>query len=418
MTKASSVLISLMLFFGMARAEDEGKVSIAGAFAEIGWDGHFSSGGWVEFRLVATGGGAFTALLETSEGKVLEGLTPISAKLELNDGAGTRQTRLILPITSTRLVKISLTGATGTATKRFAPSSQALELDGSRLPLEPSLYLAGHTILGRLEPSAALAALAGGASLPEAPVGLPRGNLGLGAVEHSQPPLRLLQVLAKLAPEVAAPSRRHEALAFWCVAAFVVLLGLYGLKRHHVPFIYALAGSSLGLAGVGWWAIAPQAAFNETSQVILVGASGWGTKWVVHSRYCLRAEWTLPAGALPLEGQTRIARSHSVDGTTLTWAGWQKLRYLTAPTATRIPMRLERKQLINDSQLPLEKIFVRGYGRQEPLAVGAKRGLQARIYETLPWDEYTELLQVLPDGAVIAQQNKNMIVALPEETKP
>ena len=68
--------------------------------------------------------------------------------------------------------------------------------------------------------------------------------------------------------------------------------------------------------------------------------------------------------------------------------------------------------LSNQSSQPLEQIFVRGYGRQEPLAAGASRQLETKTFETLPWDEYLDLMQILPDGAVIAQQNGVLMVAL------
>ena len=244
MTRVQIYLVALLLLFGVARAEDEGVVQIPGAFAELGWQGQFSSQGWVEFRLVATSSGAFTAKLETSEGRVLEGLTPITANLELPDETGIRETRLILPIMTTRIVKITLSGATGTVTKRFEASAAPLELDGTRLPIEPSLYLSGHTIFGRLEPQTALSALAGGANLPEIPTGLPMGSTGLGAIKIPATQVKLLKVLEKYAPSAKAPERRHFALGLWSVGAFIVLLFLYSLKRSELRYAVGLAAGS------------------------------------------------------------------------------------------------------------------------------------------------------------------------------
>ncbi|MEY4530902.1 MAG: hypothetical protein RLZZ156_1623 [Deinococcota bacterium] len=409
-------VIAVLLLFGMARAEEEGTVQVPGAFAEVGWNGRFSSQSWVEFRLVATNSGAFKAKLETSEGRVLEGLTPITASLELPDEAGVRETRLILPITTTRMVKITLSGATGTVTKRFEPSATPIELDETRLPLEPSLYLAGQTILAQLEPKTALSALAGGANLIEIPTSLPVGNTGLGGVKNHAPQVKLLNILEKYAPTAKAPERRHFALGLWSVVTFVVLLGLYSLKRSDLRYTIGLAVCSSILAVVGWWASQPIAPFHETKRTVLIGARGWGLKWTIHARFSLRPDWVLPAGVLPLEGTNHIQRDYQIGSTKLQHAGWQQIRYLTPPTATRIPMRLENGKLINESSAKLDKIFIRGLGRQEPLAVGASRQIQSQIYETLPWDEYVDLMQVLPEGTVMAQQEGGtLLIALAEQ---
>jgi hypothetical protein len=417
MTRVGIFLVAWLLLFSMAQAEEDGLVRIPGAFAEIGWAGQFSSESWAEFRLVATNSGAFTAKLETSEGRVLEGLTPITASLELPDEAGIRETRLILPITTTRMVKITLSGATGTVTKRFEPSAKPLELDGIRLPSEPSLYLTGHTIFGRLEPRTALSALAGGANLKEIPSGIPIGNTGLGAVQSKTDQIKFLKILEKYAPTAKAPERRHTALSFWSVGVFIVLLGLYSLKRSDLRYTIGLAVCSCILGGLGWWASQPKAPFHENKRIVLIGARGWGLKWTIHARFSLRADWTLPAGALPLEGENHIQRDYKINSTTLRHAGWQQIRYVTPPMATRVPMRLENNKLINESTQPLEKIFIRGSGRQEPLAVGAGREIQSQIYETLPWDEYVDLMQVVPEGSVLAQQTDGTLLIALAETK-
>ncbi len=415
MSRAGWVILLYIFGFGLAQAADEGVVRVPGAFAEVGWNGRLTSGGWVEFRLVATAAGAFYAKLETTEGKVLEGLTPITANLELPEGVGTRETRLILPIMTTRMVKITISGATGSAVQRFEPSNTALELNASRLPIEPSLYLTGHRILGRLEPSIALATLAGGAHLELQPTGLPVGALGLGAITKMAPHKALLEQLAAFAPEASPPARHHELLGFWSVAAFVVLLGLLSLKRFDFRYLVAIAIGSIGLGGLGFWASLPSTSYVETTRDVLIGARGWGVKFQLHSRYSLQPEWNLPAGALPLE-QNHIARQYSNEKTVLQHAGWQKIRYVTMPTATRVPLRLEANKLVNESPIAVEQIFVRGRGNQEVLEAGSSRVLTNKIYGTLPPDQYLGLLQVLPDGTVIAQQaNTTMIIALPEQ---
>ncbi len=412
MSRAWFLVVALVLLLGVARAE-EGLVQIPGAFAEIGWNGRFSSGGWVEFRLVATSGGAFSAKLETSEGKVLEGLTPVSAWLELPEGAGVRETRLLIPIVSTRLVRLTLSSTTGTVTKRFEPSAGWLELDSTRLPKDPSLYLAGHTIFGQLEPSVALAAVAGGANLRRTPIGLPRGNLGLGSTDSDVRPMKLLEILKEFAPTVAAPERRHTVLGLWSVGVFIVLLGLYNLKRTEPRYTIGMAVCSAFLAGLGWWASLPKAPFLEAQRQVLIGAKGWGTRWTIHARYALRPDWRLPTGALPLE---RLERLHRQTETVFIAKGWQQIRYLTPPTAVRVPIRLENGKLINQSKSTLEKIFIRGIGRQEPLASGATRTITNQIYQTLPWDEYTEAMQLLPENTVMAQQpDGTLLIALTDK---
>jgi hypothetical protein len=252
--------------------------------------------------------------------------------------------------------------------------------------------------------------------LQTAPNGLGQGRWGMGTIAAPHTPLRLLEVLPKYAPEVLPPERRHPMLGFWCVGVFVVLLGLYSLKRHDWRFALGLALCSVGLAGVGAWASAPIAPFAENTQTMLIGANGWGTRWELVSRFSLRSEWTLPPSALLLEPDRRIERHHTSQSTTLKLAGWQRVHYVLPPKASRLPIRLQNGKLYNDSKQPLERIFVRGYGRQEPLAAGASRQIQATIYETLPWDEYTDLMQTLPDGAVMAKQAQTLLIAL--EARP
>jgi hypothetical protein len=415
MVRVSFLLVAMLLLFNVARAEEEGIVRVPGAFAEVGWNGRFSSGAWVEFRLVASGSGVFSAKLETSEGKVLEGLTPVTAALELPDGVGIRETRLLLPLVTTRLVKLTLISASGQATGRFEPSSEALELDGLRLPLDPGLYLRGHRVLSQLEPSIALATLAGGANLLQIPTGLPRGALGLGAVNGSQKQINMLSELEKLAPKATLPARRQPLLGFWSVGIFVVLLWLYSLRRADVRYAIGLAVCSACLAFLSWWASQPIAPFTEVKRSVLIGAKGWGLKWTVYSRFSLRADWNLPPGALPLEGEKRIERLHLATNTKLRQAGWQQVRYVVPPVATRVPIRLANRRLFNDGAVPLEKIFIRGIGRQEPLGVGSSRAVESQIYESLPWDEYMDFMKILPEGAVIAQQSDGtLLIALAE----
>jgi hypothetical protein len=110
-----------------------------------------------------------------------------------------------------------------------------------------------------------------------------------------------------------------------------------------------------------------------------------------------------------------IERQYSSKETRLKLSGWQRVHYLLPPKASRIPIALVGNKLSNQSSQPLEQIFVRGYGRQEPLAAGASRQLESKTFETLPWDEYIDLIQILPDGAVIAKQNGVLLVALQGE---
>lgn len=418
MSRAFALLAALwLLCAAVTRADSEdGTVRLPGAFAEIGWAGKISVPSWVEFRLVATGADAHSAKLETSEGKVLDGLTPIRATLELPEGVGTREARVLVPLTSTRIVKITLTSSTGSLTKRFEPSSNSIELNGNRLPPEPALYLSGQQIFGQLEPETALPALAGGATLEEAPSGLGKGKWGMGAVATPHTTVRLLEVLPKYAPQVLAPERRHALLGIWSVGVFVVLLGLYSLKRHDWRYGVGLALCSTVLAGLGAWANQPKAPFNEARQTLLIGANGWGVRWEILTRFALRSDWKLPPSALLLEKNRLIERDYSAQHSSLNFAGWQRLSYTLPPKASRIPIRLVNGTLYNDSATPLEEVFVRGYGRQEPLGAGANRQIEAKTFETLPWEDYIDLMQALPDGAVIAKQNGTLLVAL--ESQP
>jgi hypothetical protein len=339
-------------------------------------------------------------------------LTPIRAKLDLAQGSGVRETRVLVPLLSTRLVKITLLSETSSATIRFEPSGTAFELDGNRLPPDPGLYLPGQRILGQLEPQTALPALAGGAVLEQVPSGLTTGHWGMGTAGKAHSSLRLLEVLPKYSPPVPPPERHHPVLGFWSVGVFVVLLGVYSLKRLDWRYGVGLAWCSVVLAGVGAWAIQPKAPLSESKNTLLIGANGWGTRWEVFSRFSLRADWSLPASAWLLESGRNIEREYTTQATHLKLGGWQRVSYVLPPQASRIPIRLIGNRLHNDSTQPLEQIFVRGYGRQEPLGGGASRQIEAKTFETLPWDEYIDLMQALPDGAVMAKQNGVLLIAL------
>jgi hypothetical protein len=234
-------------------------------------------------------------------------------------------------------------------------------------------------------------------------------------VEGLQKQIDLLPELEKLAPKAVVPERRQPLLGLWAVGIFVVLLGLYSLRRSDVRYTIGLAFCSAFLALLGWWATLPVAPFSELQRSVLIGAGGWGLKWTVYSRFSLRSDWDLPSGALPLEGEKRVERLHLASGTTLRQAGWQQVRYVVPPVATRVPIRLKDGRLFNDGTVPLEKIFIRGVGRQEPLGVGSSRAVESQIYETLPWDEYVDFMKILPEGAVIAQQpDGTLLIALVE----
>jgi hypothetical protein len=173
-----------------------------------------------------------------------------------------------------------------------------------------------------------------------------------------------------------------------------------------------LALCSVVLASVGAWASQPKQRLAESKTILLMGANGWGTRWEVVSRFSLHSQWTLPPSAMLLEPKRSIERDYSIEQTHLKLAGWQRVSFVLPPQASRIPMRLVGNTLHNDSAQPLEQVFVRGYGRQEPLGAGASRQIIFKTYETLPWDEYLELMQVLPDGTVMAKQNGVLLIAL------
>jgi hypothetical protein len=405
--------------FALAQvAADSGIARIPGAEATLGWQGEFSSGAWVEFRLVATGGGAFRATLETAEGSRLEGLTPITAKLEVSDAPGTRESRLLVPIMTTRVVKLSISGGTGSRSVRLEPKANALRINSERVPLEPGLYLSGHKIEGTLEPTTALAALAGGAQLAATPR-LPSGALGLGGVDDSSRALNWFELLRRVEVQTTPPNRQSEVLALWCMAAFVVMIGLFSARRFDPKWLVMAAGGSATLALIGWLAWQPISTRAEAQTKVLIGARGWGLAWNVQKRFELRLEdargWRLPPSAMILQ-PAKLARQYELEQTWVRASTWRFVTYLEPPKATRIPLRFEEDRLINDSSMKLEQLFILGHGALEPLLPNATRVISKATevaYAPEPYDAWAEFLPLGTALARVAGQN-TWLIALPE----
>jgi hypothetical protein len=330
---------------------------------------------------------------------------------------------LLVPLFVKRPVKLTLSSSVGRQSVKLEPFSQVPEVSESAS--HPAAYLGGARLSGDLEPSAALTALAGGATVARAP-GLERlaaGVIGLGALgldtrglEEGGRGGRVLSAtaLANLAgtfvPEAQAPPRAAQGLALWCVAALIAVLALYSARRLDWRFTVASSAFAAVVGVVGFAALQPADTHAERKQNVLIGARGWGLQLEVYSRFNTRGgDATLAPGSQTLEA---VARRYTLDGTRVTMKPWSRLAYWTPPKAARVPLRVSSRWIENTGDERLENVYVVGHGLLEPMG-RIRRDLIAPTGAFAP-QEYDAFSRLLPQGAAVAKLEGVIVIALPE----
>jgi hypothetical protein len=394
----------------------EPDLTLPGAEVRLGWGGGFVSGAWSELTLTATGGDAYTATLETSDGTIRTGLKPIRARLEVAAGSGVRSETLLVPLFVKRPVKLTLQSALGTKSVKLEPFAQTP--DGNLLASSPAAYLGGVRVSGDLEPSAALTALAGGASVTANLERLPSGALGLGDLQRettgeARPTSSVTvgNLIAALAPDANPPERQSLALALWSVAAFIGVLGLYSARRLDARFSIAGAGLALVFGAVGFAALQTEAPFAERNQRVLIGAGGWGLSLTVWSRFNAQGgAQTLAVSAQTLEP---MERRYTKEATLLEVKPWSRFSYWNAPKAARVPLRVTKQWIENSASTRVENVFVVGHGLLEPIsAVRRELGVATNVFAPQQYDDFARLL---PEGSAIGTLEDTIVIALPEQ---
>jgi hypothetical protein len=402
----------------------EADLRLPGAEARLGWGGGFVSGAWSELRLTATGSEAYTVTLETNDGTLRSGLTPLTASLEVAAGTGVRSEVMLVPLFVKRPVKLTLKSSVGSQSVKLEPFSQIPEVNEAAS--SPAAYLGGAKLSGDLEPSAALVALAGGALVAGASglERLPQGVIGMGALGlnardldegarggRNLSPSALANLAGTFVTDAAPPPRASQGLALWCVAAFVALLALYSARRLDWRFSVAGGVIALVIGAVGFAALQPEAFHAERNQTVLIGARGWGLQLEVRSRFNTRGgEGRLEAGSQPLEA---IRRHYTQDGTRITVKPWSRLAYWTAPKAARVPLRVSSRWIENSGSERMENIYVVGHGLLEPMSA-TRRELGVATGAFAP-QEYDAFSRLLPQGTAVAKLRDTIVIALPEQ---
>jgi hypothetical protein len=165
-----------------------------------------------------------------------------------------------------------------------------------------------------------------------------------------------------------------------------------------------------GLIGMVAWNPSIEA---QSSKRLLIGTGGWGLELQIKDVPVLKAgEVRLEAGARPIL-ETVGTRTYLSDATVLTKPAWSRVRYWLPPKARFIPLRVQTGQVLHSIPEALQDLFVVGFGLQEPMAAGLKRNIK-KLETRLP-QGLEALIELLPNGAVIARTKLAVYVALPEE---
>jgi hypothetical protein len=421
-------------------------LKIAGASAQLGLGGGFFLNAWSELRLEAHAAGAYRLELETSEG-VRNGRNQIRAILEVADEPGVRSSHVRVPLFAASPVRLKLIGPGGerkTVLEPFepglvlsnslevVPSNRArLEVYGPDLQPDPALWLGSSEL--RLSANAnpiseplALAWLAAGGRIvaPESTPSLervPRGLFGLGALgsEADGVAKRVNLQRIALALEPAAPAITWPGLRYglWALGAFLacVIAWRFGQQQPKVVLSSATVAVILGLVGMMAWKPEVQA----RSKSALIGSGGWGLEIVVHDVPVLKS------GPVRLEPSARLifenyglesfgARTYLVDATVVNKRAWSRVRYWLPPKARAIPLRVRAGRIEHSIKEPLQDLFVVGFGLQEPFTAGTSRKIQ-KLETRLP-QGLEALIDLLPNGSVVARTNLAIYVALPEDS--
>lgn len=422
-------------------------LKIAGASAQLGLGGGFFLNAWSELRLEAHAPGAYRLELETSEG-VRNGRNQIRALLEVADEPGVRSSQVRVPLFAASPVRLKLIGPNGESKVVLEPfesglvlsnsaegvpsNRERLEVYGPDLPPDPALWLGSSEL--RLSANAnpisepfALAWLAAGGQIvaPDGTPGLERvspglfglgslGTLGNGLVKRVNLQ-RIALALEPAAPVITWPGLRY---GLWALGAFVACLiaWRFGQQQPKVVLSSAVVAVLFGVVGMIAWQPSVQA---KSVKHALIGSGGWGLELTVQDVP------TLKSGALRLEPGARPIfqnygletfgpRTYLSDATVIKKPAWSRVRYWLPPKARAVPLRVRAGRIEHSIKEPLQDLFVVGFGLQEPFAAGATRKIQ-KLETRLP-QGLEALIDLLPNGTVIARTKLAIYVALPEDS--
>jgi hypothetical protein len=79
-----------------------------------------------------------------------------------------------------------------------------------------------------------------------------------------------------------------------------------------------------------------------------------------------------------------------------------------------VPLRVRHGRIEHQIKEPLQDLFIVGFGLQEPFAAGTARKIQ-KLETRLP-QGLEALIDLLPNGSVIARTSLAIYVALPEDS--
>jgi hypothetical protein len=443
------LLFGLNMFCSSVMAESSPSISgdpdvtVAGASAQLGLGGGFFLNAWSELRLEAHAPGAYRLELETSEG-TRNGRNQIRAVLEVEDAPGVRSSHLRVPLFAASPVRLKLIGPGGerkTVLEPFEPglvlsngaegvpvNRERLEVYGPDLQPDPALWLGSNEL--RLSANAnpvseplALAWLAAGGRIiaPNGTPGLgrvPTGLFGLGSLgSRGADDLikrvnlqRIALALEPAAPVISWPGLRY---GLWALGAFLacVIAWRFGQHQPKVVLSSAVTAVLFGVVGMIAWTPSVQA---KSVQRALIGSGGWGLELTVADVPTLKSgELRLEPGARPIL-ETFGPRTYLADATVIKKPAWSRVRYWLPPKARAVPLRVRAGKIEHSIKEPLQELFVVGFGLQEPMLAGVSRGVK-KLETRLP-QGLEALIDLLPNGSVIARTNLAIYVALPEDS--
>jgi hypothetical protein len=445
-------LLTLSIFGPSVMAQSGPSISgdpdlkIAGASAQLGLGGGFFLNAWSELRLEAHAPGAYRLELETSEG-VRNGRNQIRAVLEVADEPGVRSSHVRVPLFAASPVRLKLIGPNGetkTVLEPFEPglvlsnsaegvpvNRERLEVYGPDLPPDPALWLGSNELrlnanANPISEAVALAWLAAGGRIvaPDGTPGLervPSGLFGLGSLGSRGADglvkrvnlQRIALALEPAAPVITWPGLRY---GLWALGAFMacVIAWRFGQRQPKVVLSSAMIAVLFGVVGMIAWQPSVQA---KSVKRALIGSGGWGLELTVQDVPTLKSgELRLEPGARPIFQnyglETFGPRTYLTEATVIKKPAWSRVRYWLPPKARAVPLRVRAGRIEHSIREPLQDLFVVGFGLQEPFAAGATRKIQ-QLETRLP-QGLEALIDLLPNGTVIARTNLAIYVALPE----
>jgi hypothetical protein len=426
-----------------SRLSGEPDLTVTGASAQLGLGGGFFLNAWSELRLEAHTPGAYRLELETSEG-VRNGRNQIRALLEVEDAPGVRSSRVRLPLFSPSPVRLKLIGPSGESKTVLEPfesnlvlsnsldgipsNRERLEVYGPDLQPDPALWLNANEL--RLSANAnpisepfALAWLAAGGQILAAgdTPGLERipsglfglGSLGAQGTAGAVKRINLQRIALALEPAAPAISWPGSRYGFWAFGAFLacMIAWRFGQRQPKVVLSSAVIAVLFGVVGMFAWTPSVQV---KSVKRALIGSGGWGLELMVQDVPTLKSgELRLEPGARPIL-ETFGPRMYLANTTVIKKPAWSRVRYWLPPKARAVPLRVRHGRIEHQIKEPLQDLFIVGFGLQEPFAAGTARKIQ-KLETRLP-QGLEALIDLLPNGSVIARTSLAIYVALPEDS--